>query len=82
MLKNSIFIIIFAGIPIIIYSILNEYDKIARWYYKNNKHYYILLQLSYWILMISMVLNVRFVVYTGIEFLTEKILKQKININM
>lgn len=82
MFKYSIFIIIFASIPIIVYSFLNEYDKITRWYYKNNKHCYILLQFSYWILMISLVLNARFLIYSGIETFTEKVLKQKININM
>lgn len=39
-----------------------------RWFYRNNKHYYIALQISYFLLVLSVVMNGRYLVYKGIEY--------------
>lgn len=78
MYYHNVFIVVFSLITILVFHHHNKYKNMERWFYRNNKHYYIALQISYYLLVISLVMNGRFLVYKGIEYF----MKRKYGIKM
>jgi hypothetical protein len=54
----------------------NKGRKIERYFLKNNKRLFLVLQLSYFILILSLVFNIRFVIYHFAEQLKESMLQK------
>jgi hypothetical protein len=74
----SIIICLITGISILVFNHLNEYKRIERWFYYYNKYYYILVNLCYYLLLISFIFNARYIVYSLIAYIMHK----KFNIKM
>lgn len=69
---SSIFIIILTSASLLIFSHYNKYKRIERYFYNNNKNLYIVIKICYNVLFISMVFNIRFVVYEIIKNISQK----------
>jgi hypothetical protein len=52
-----------AAILLIYYSYKNDYQRIERYYFKNNRRLYYVLRATHFILLASIILNVRYVIY-------------------
>lgn len=52
-----------AAIMLIYYSYKNDYQRIERYYFKNNRRLYYVLRAVHFILLASIILNVRYVIY-------------------
>jgi hypothetical protein len=63
-------ILFIAAVMLIYYSYKNDYQRIERYYFKNNRRLYYVLRATHFILLASIILNVRYVVYEyAYEFL-------------
>jgi len=69
----SIFIIISAIIPLLYYYYHNVDRKIERYFFINHKHLFALLIFANFILIISLVLNFKFLFYELWSILTKNI---------
>lgn len=58
-----ILIIIISGTAILYYYIQNRNKRIERFFIRNDKTLYGLLQLSYFILSLGVIFNIRYIVY-------------------
>ncbi len=59
-----------AAVMLIYYSYKNDYQRIERYYFKYNRKLYYVLRAVHFILLASIILNVRFVIYEyAYEFL-------------
>lgn len=67
MWTHSLFILAVSILPVLTFHYFNEYKRVERWYYRNHKPLYLALQVSYFLLVLSIALHGRYVVYTGIE---------------
>jgi hypothetical protein len=56
-------ILFIAAVMLIYYSYKNDYQRIERYYFKNNRRLYYVLRATHFILLASIILNVRYVVY-------------------
>lgn len=56
-------IAITSGLSMLVFMHYNRYKRVERFFYFHNKFLYILLQLCYYLLFISMVFNARYIVY-------------------
>lgn len=52
-----------AAVMLAYYSYKNDYQRIERYYFKNNRKLYYVLRAVHFILLASIILNVRYVVY-------------------
>lgn len=64
----SLIIIFISGVTLLSFAHLNKYKKVERYYYYHNKYLYILLELVYYLLFISLVFNARFLAYEAIKY--------------
>jgi hypothetical protein len=63
-------ILFIAAVMLIYYSYKNDYQRIERYYFKNNRRLYYVLRATHFILLASIILNVRYVIYEyAYEFL-------------
>lgn len=64
---------------LVYYSYKNDYQRIERYYFKNNRKLYYVLRATHFVLLASIILNVRFVVYSYAgEFLEQYKAKMKV----
>ncbi len=56
-------ILFIAGVMLIYYSYQNDYQRIERYYFRNNRRLYYVLRAVHFILLASIILNVRYIVY-------------------
>ncbi len=49
---------------LVYYSYKNDYQRIERYYFKNNRKLYYVLRATHFVLLASIILNVRYVVYS------------------
>ena len=54
-------LVLVAAIPVAFYYFSNHNRVVEKYYYKNNYPIFILLQISFFILMISIILNIRYI---------------------
>jgi hypothetical protein len=67
MLYSSLFITVVCATTLLVFNHYNQYKNIERWYFRRHRWLYILLEIAYYLLVISLVFNGRFLVYTLIE---------------
>ena len=65
---ENLFIALLSVIPVIVFNYYNQYRSIERWYYRTDKKKYLLMQICYYILILSAIFNARFLAYKGIEY--------------
>jgi hypothetical protein len=58
------FTIAFAVVILLYFKWKNDYRRIERWYFKNNRHMYYLLQACYFTLLVAVLLFTRYFIYT------------------
>lgn len=75
----SFFIVCVTAITLLIFNHYNKYKRLERYLYENKKEYYVISQICYYIIFISMVFNARYLVYQLIAFLLFKYYKIKMN---
>lgn len=75
---SSVFIIVFCGITLLIFHHYNKYKRLERYLHDNKKALYILCELCYYLVFVSLVFNARFIAYKLISFLIYKYYKIKI----
>ena len=63
----SLLIAAIAGMTLLFYYFANENRNIERYYFHNHKMCYYSLQFAYLILMLSLVYNIRFVIYHYVD---------------
>lgn len=56
-------VLFIAAIMLIYYSYKNDYQRIERYYFKNNRRLYYVLRGAHFILLASIILNIRHIVY-------------------
>lgn len=66
----SVIIVIISSISLLMFHHVNKYKQVDRFFYYDNKYLYILLQLCYYLVFLSFVLNSRFLVYELIMYVT------------
>lgn len=52
-----------AMVMLLYFSYKNDYQRIERYYFKNNRKLYYVLRATHFILLASIILNIRYVVY-------------------
>jgi hypothetical protein len=65
-----------AGITLLIFYFKNKDRRIERYFHKNNKELFLLLQLSYFILIVSFAYNSRFLMSKILSFGTTYLKKR------
>lgn len=60
------------GVVLLYYYIQNRGRRIERYFMRNKKEYFFILQGAYFVLMLSMVFNIRFIIYRFAEHWLEK----------
>lgn len=67
-------IVVFNSVLLLYYHFkIDPYKKIERFYFKHNKIEYGLFKASYFIIIASFVLNLRYIVHEGFNFLKQTI---------
>lgn len=66
-------ILFIAAVMLAYYSYKNDYQRIERYYYKNNRRLYYVLRAAHFILLASIILNVRYIVYEYAYAFLEKL---------
>jgi hypothetical protein len=61
-----------AAVVLLYFSYQNDYQRIERYYFKNNRNLYYLLRATHFVLIMSIVLNVRYLVYKYVDTLKAK----------
>lgn len=67
-----------SGIILLYFYFHNKNRRIERYLIKHKKEYYIILELCYFILLLSFIYNVRFVVYDFVARVSEPYIKKYI----
>ena len=70
----------FTGASMLAFNHVNQYKRVERWFYYYNKYYYVLVNLCYYLLLISFIFNARYLVYAGIAYVMHKRFKIKMSI--
>lgn len=71
-----ILIMVFSGSILLYFYYHNQNRCIERYLLRNDKQYYLALQFAYFILIISLVFNMRFVLYNWMEGLKTKMMSK------
>lgn len=64
--------LLLAIVVLLYYTYSNSYQRIERYYFKNDRKLYYLLQGMYFILVGAIVLNIRYLVYSFAEQIKKK----------
>jgi hypothetical protein len=65
-----------ATVMLIYYSYKNDYQRIERYYFKHNRRLYYVLRATHFILLASIILNIRYVVYEYADDLLKSLKKR------
>ena len=64
---------LFLGVVVLLYfKYKNDYQRIERYYFKHNRRLYIVLRAAHFILLATILLNIRFYIYKYAEALRKK----------
>jgi hypothetical protein len=72
---ESCFVIGLASMAVIILLYHNEYRKLEKYFYENNKSLFILLEICIFVILLSMVFNVRHIAYLMLGKLASRLKK-------
>lgn len=67
MFYSSLFITVICATTLLVFNHYNHYKNIERWYFRHHRWLYILLEIAYYLLIISLVFNGRYLAYMLIE---------------
>jgi hypothetical protein len=68
----DIIIVILSGISLLYYFYYNENRKIERYFYQNNKVLFTVLEVTSFIILTSLIYNIRFILFNYIKFINIK----------
>lgn len=76
MILSCVIIFVFSGLVLLWFNYINKNRKIERWYYRNNLLLFALLEFCLFLLVVSVVMNGRFIFDVTAGFFAKNVFKR------